>query len=247
MGPLLESIQACLNAGLAFLYPEICQVCSNARATPAESYVCSACRGKIRFIDPPFCQRCGLPFEGAITQAFECSNCRDSELAFSYARAAVFARDTALDLIHRFKYQRALWFEPLLAGLLIDRAVSGLAENSWDMIVPVPLHPTKQREREFNQAQRLAARLSRATGIPLATRLVRRVLPTRTQTLLSREERQANVRNAFAIRPHQHLDGERIVLVDDVLTTGATTSACAKTLLSAGAAEVCVWTVARGV
>ena len=98
------------------------------------------------------------------------------------------------------------------------------------MIVPVPLHPTKQREREFNQAERLASRLGAATRIPVNNRLLQRVVPTRTQTQLSRQERLVNVRNAFAMRAGQRLNGERIVLVDDVFTTGATTSACARVL-----------------
>jgi len=113
--------------------------------------------------------------------------------------------------------------------------------------VPIPLHATKEREREFNQAERLARRLSRATGIPVARGLVRRVVATRTQTRLSREERIANVRHAFAMGKGKRLDGERIVLLDDVFTTGATSSACARVLRAAGAGEVCVWTVARGI
>jgi competence protein ComFC len=247
MGAWLQSLQDSVNAGLAFLYPETCQLCGVTRATVAQSFICADCRKGVRFIEPPICDRCGFPFQGAISQPFECANCRDANLQFSHARSAVFARETVLDVIHRYKYQRAFWFEPFLAELLISRAAPELARVEWDKIIPVPLHPTKQREREFNQAERLARHLSRATGVPLCTSLVRRVLATRTQTLLSREERRANVRGAFRIRGSQRLNGDRIVLVDDVLTTGATTSACAKTLLTAGASEVCVWTVARGV
>jgi ComF family protein len=157
------------------------------------------------------------------------------------------AHDIARDVIHRYKYNRALWFEPFLADLLIRQAKPELAEEQWDLIVPVPLYPAKEREREFNQADRLARRLSRATGIALNNKLLRRVVATRTQTLLSREERMANVKNAFSIRGARQLKGERIVLVDDVFTTGATTSACAKALAAAGAGDVCVWTVARGI
>ena len=149
--------------------------------------------------------------------------------------------------VARHKYQRALWFEPFLADLLICVAVPVLGQQKPSMIVPVPLHPTKQREREFNQAERLARRLSAAMQIPVNNRLLRRVVPTRTQTQLNRQERLANVHNAFAMRSGQRLNGERIVLVDDVLTTGATTSACARVLRAAGSGEVCVWTVARGV
>ena len=247
MNNFIESLAGWVNSGLSFFYPELCQTCLQNRATPAEGFVCTDCRGQIRWIRPPFCQCCGLPFEGAITTTFNCGNCRDLEPNFTQARAAVVSSDTVREIIHRYKYQRALWFEPFLAGLLIQAAAPQLAGQGWNRIIPVPLHPTREREREFNQAERLAARLSAATDIPLLKGLVQRNVPTPTQTKLTREERRANVRRAFSIARKQKLEGERIVLVDDVLTTGATTSACAAVLLAAGAAEVCVWTVARGI
>ena len=244
---MAESIGSWLNAGLALVYPEVCQLCGTTRATPAEGFVCAGCRAKVRFIERPFCERCGRPYQGEITGEFECPNCCDRELYFRQARSAVVACELMLEVIHRYKYSRSLWFEPFLADLLIGMAKSELAKEKWDFIVPVPLYPAKQREREFNQAERLAKRLSAATQIPVNKRLLRRVRPTYTQTVLSREEREENVRNAFAMRGGRRLNGERIVLLDDVLTTGATTSACAKVLRGAGASEVCVWTVARGI
>jgi ComF family protein len=239
-----------LEAGLALFYPERCRLCEGERATAKEGYVCGRCRlGRdgVRLIRPPLCERCGLPFEGAVTTAFECHNCRELELHFSRARAAVVARGVVLEVIHRYKYHRALWFEPFLADLLVEQAVPALSEARWDSLVPIPLHPVRRRGREFNQAERLAQHLSVAAGIPLNARLLRRVEPTRTQTQLTRAERTANMHRAFALYPHQPVRRQRLVLVDDVLTTGATASACAKVLLAGGAAEVCVWTVARGV
>ncbi len=247
MNRFARAVNGWLNAALGLFYPEICQLCGLARATVGESYVCAGCRARVRFIEPPFCERCGLPYQGAITTRFECANCRDMELAFRFARSAVVTGDTLLGILHRYKYQRALWFEPFLAELLIARAKPELSTEHWDFIVPIPLHPAKKREREFNQAERLAARLSAATGIRMNNRLLKRILPTRSQTLLSRQERLANVRNAFAMRDANRLNGQRIVVLDDVLTTGATANACAKVLLAAGAGEVCVWTVARGI
>jgi ComF family protein len=231
---------------LAFFYPEVCQNCGVERATVGDGFVGPGCRRQVKFIEPPFCERCGLPYEGDITAPFECSNCRELELHFSRARSAVAARGLVLDILHRYKYQRALWCEPFLAGLLARKAVPALQEQEWDLIVPVPLHSLKHHEREFNQAERLARRLSAATRIPLAPRLLRRVTPTRTQTQLSRAQRAANVRGAFALGNGASPKGQRIVLVDDVLTTGATTSACARVLKAGGATDVCVWTVARG-
>jgi competence protein ComFC len=236
-----------LNVALALIYPEACQLCECERASAADGYVCPKCSRGVRFIRPPFCQRCGLPFDGDLTGPFECANCLDLKLHFSSARSAVAARGVVLEAIHRFKYRRALWFEPFLAGLLVREAGPVLRDGRWDWIVPVPLHPTKQREREFNQAERLAARLGAATGIPVQQRLLKRVLPTLTQTRLTREQRADNVRNAFVLRVPRRLGGRRIVLLDDVFTTGATTNACARVLRAAGAGEVCVWTVARGI
>lgn len=238
-----------LDAVLGFFYPDICQFCGQQRASASEGYVCGRCwsrEGGVRFIRPPLCERCGLPYEGDITHEFECGNCREMELHFRYARAAVAAQGLVLEAIHRYKYQSALWVEAFLAGLLVKEAAPVIAREGWDAIIPVPLHPMKQREREFNQSERLARHLGRATGLPVNTRLLTRALPTRTQTRLSRAERAANVRHAFALRDGCRLDGKRVVLVDDVLTTGATTSACALTLRKAGASDVCVWTVARG-
>jgi competence protein ComFC len=246
-GAFVECITGWLNAAVGLVYPEICQLCAAARATPAEGFVCVGCRARVRFVERPFCERCGRPYEGEITTTFECPNCREGELHFGKARSAVVACKLMLEVIHRYKYQRALWAEPFLAGLLVGRAQPELATEKWDLIVPVPLYPAKQREREFNQAERLAKRLSVATGIPADRRLLRRVRPTCSQTFLKRPEREENVRGAFAMQGQRRLNGERIVLLDDVLTTGATTSACAKVLRAAGASEVCVWTVARGI
>ena len=240
------AFQRWADVALGFLYPEMCQICGRERAKVGDGFVGPDCRTQVRFIRPPFCQRCGLPFPGDLTTPFECENCREMDLHFSSARSAVAARGPVLEAIHRYKYQRALWFEPFLADLLIQEAGPVLLPDKWDYIVPVPLHPLKQREREFNQAERLARRLGLALKIPVQTRLLKRSVPTRTQTLLSRPERAANVRRAFALREPRRLGGARIVLLDDVLTTGATTSACARVLRAAGAADVCVWTVARG-
>jgi ComF family protein len=235
-----------LNAGLAFFYPEACQICGHRRASPRQGLVCADCWAQVHFIQPPFCKHCGLPFEGDLTTPFECVNCRELELHFCSARSAVAARGVVLEVIHRYKYRRALWFEPFLADLLARQAAPVLQTAGWNLIVPVPLHPARMREREFNQAERLANHLGAALRIPVNKNLLRRVVPTRTQTLLTRQQRADNVRNAFVMRDHRRLPARRVIVVDDVFTTGATTSACARVLLAAGADEVCVWTVARG-
>lgn len=243
---LAETLQNRLDAGLAFFYPETCQICKMEHATAREGFVCRQCQAQVQFIKPPYCERCGLPYPGDLTTPFECTNCREMELHFNYARSAVVAHSVVREAIHRYKYQRALWFEAFLADLFLRQALPALRGQSWDYVVPIPLHPVKYREREFNQAEHLAAQLSIHAKIPLNTNLLRRVRQTATQTRLTRQERAANMRGAFAASSGAHLDGEGIILVDDVFTTGATASACAQVLRAFGAGDVCVWTVARG-
>lgn len=238
--------QSVLNTTLGLFYPEVCALCQDEPAAAEAGFVGAKCRQFVQYVRPPFCKRCGLPFEGDLTTSFECNNCREMELFFSSARAAVVAKTIVLEAIHHYKYSRALWFENFLAGLLLGEAVPVLRGQKWNFIVPVPLHPLKKREREFNQAELLAAQLSRAARIPLNTRLLRRVKPTATQTLLRRDQRADNMRGAFTVFDGAKLNGQKIVLVDDVFTTGATTNDCARALRAAGAGDVCVWTVARG-
>ncbi len=243
----IESLSSWAEAGLGLLYPEVCQLCGEGRAGAADGYVCEACQQRVMFIKPPFCRVCGSPRAGAITHDFQCASCRDLDLQFAWARSSVLLSGPVEEAIHRYKYNRQMWFEGFLARLLVREAMPVLRTARWDVIVPVPLHPLKRREREFNQAERLARRLGKASGLPVAGRLLQRIKATQTQTRLSRTERVENVHGAFALRRPISLRGQHCLVVDDVFTTGSTTSECARVLRQAGAVEVSVWTVARGV
>ena len=233
------------DAALSFIYPDVCQLCGAHRATQRDGYVCGDCRSDVRFIEAPFCDCCGLPFQGDISGTFECSNCCEMELHFVSARSAVMARGRVLEAIHHYKYDGQLWFEEFLAELFIRGARAWFGEHRAHALVPVPLFPVKERERGFNQAERLARRLGAVVNVPVRTDLLRRVQPTPSQTHLSRTQRADNMRSAFALRRDERFNSATLVLIDDVFTTGATTSACAKLLTKAGAARVIVWTVAR--
>ena len=128
---IAASVRPWIDASLALLYPTACQLCGEQRVTPAEGFVCAACRSKVRFIQPPFCKRCGLPYEGDITAPFECANCLDLKLHFSSARSAVATGKVILDVIHRYKYQKALWFEPFLAEVFLREAAPVLRNGQW--------------------------------------------------------------------------------------------------------------------
>jgi ComF family protein len=226
------------------VYPRNCQFC----ATPLEEHdpgvVCPVCLAKAKRIEPPFCQRCALPFDGKLPEPFECGYCKDLKLHFTRAVAACRAEGIVRDCIHRFKYNREMYFELHLADWLIGAGRRWIDWQKVDGILPVPLYPRKERQREFNQAERLASRLGQAVNVPVLPRLLRRVKETGTQTRLDAATRRANVRDAFVAQP---VTGKRLVIVDDVFTTGATLDSCARILSKEGAQDVLALTVARGV
>jgi len=166
-------------------------------------------------------------------------------LKFDFAQSAVIANDLLRDVIHRYKYNRELWFEPFLGGLLLDAMRDGMRDTDWDALVPVPLYPVKLREREFNQSVRLSRWLAGRLGVPVWDGCLKRIRSTPTQTALSRSKRIANVKGAFVVKRSESVKNRSLIIIDDVLTTGATTSACADALRKAGASRIAVWTVAR--
>lgn len=240
------TLKTALDAALSFFYPEVCQVCLQARATPAEGYLCSHCAAQAQPIRPPWCDVCGQAFAGHITGVFICADCRATPPKFDYARSVMVFDGPVREAIHQWKYQQAFWLERRLADWFVTAAAPALRAGDWHAIIPVPLHPVKESERGFNQAERLARPLGHATGLPLNIRALNRVKHTVSQTRLSRAERAANLRGAFAVARGVRLSGARLVLVDDVMTTGATLNAAATALRQAGAEAVCAWTLARG-
>lgn len=239
-----EALRTGAEALLGVIYPEVCCVCGKRPAGPLEHYVCRRCTAGIQFVKSPFCELCGRPFPGTSSVSFECFNCKGVELWYESARSVVLAQDGMLQAIHLFKYNRAMWLEPFLARLFVEGAAPALVDFGADLVMPVPLYPAKERERGFNQSERLAAALGDALAVRLDRKVLRRRTPTPTQTHLDRPQRQANVKDAFVADPIPVID-RRIVLVDDVFTTGATTNECARVLMRAGAKAVRVWTLAR--
>lgn len=173
-------------------------------------------------------------------------NCGDREFSFEFATAAYRSRGVVRDLIHQFKYNRRVHLRHLLGRMMAEGFCDPrLARLRPEAIVPVPLHPSRERDREFNQAELLATLAGRRVGLPVENCL-QRTRYTLTQTHFHREERFGNLEGAFVIRPGARIDGKVLALVDDVLTTGSTAEACALALREAGAAAVVVITVARG-
>jgi len=239
---MLEKIRAALD----LIYPRNCQFCTAPLLEQERGVICATCLALAKRIEPPFCRRCSLPFAGKLDDQIECGYCHDLKFHFSRAVAACRATGLVRDCIHRLKYKRELYYLQHLASWLID---AGKARVNWQMveaIVPVPLHPAKQRSREFNQAELLARQLGLEFNKPVITNAVRRVKETQTQTKLDAHARRVNLRGAF-VPGRGTVAGLGIVLVDDVFTTGATLDSCARILSDQGAANIMALTVARGV
>jgi ComF family protein len=229
------------------LLPPRCLACGGGVET--QGALCAACWQGISFLGAPHCIRCGLPFPYDAGTGAECANCIAHPPAYGRARAVFAYDDHSRRLILAFKHADKLHGMPSFGQWLARSGAELMAEA--DLIAPVPLHWTRLFRRRFNQSAMLAQATVTAWGDRPAPRfapdlLVRR-RRTRSQGHLSRLQRAENVRGAFALKPGADVTGRRVLLVDDVLTTGATLDACTRVLKRAGAAEVDVLTLARAV
>lgn len=191
----------------------------------------------------PFCARCGAPFDLPVEEGTLCGACLDQEPVFTAARSALIYDDFSKPLILRLKHADRLHPVPALANWMVR--AGGDMWGQVDVIVPVPLHRWRLLKRRYNQAALLAQAIGKQTGKPVSVDLLRRVRSTASQGHFSRKERAANVAKAFTVKKGAEITGKRIVLVDDVLTSGATVNECASILFKAGAASVFVLTLAR--
>ncbi len=236
-----------IKAAVGLVYPRNCQFCETPLDEAERGVICGVCLGRVKFIAPPRCEKCSLPFMGAISDTFQCGYCRDKKFAFDRTVCACRNEELVLDCVHRLKYGRQMYFAQHLTDWLVGATRRQIDWPMVDVIVPVPLHPRKKRHRGFNQAEVLAEALGEAFGVRVDRRGLRRVKDTVTQTALDATARAHNLRDAFVASGVAAFAGKRVVLVDDVFTTGATLDACAKVLRVAGAERITVAAVARGV
>jgi len=235
-----------LDIVLETVFPADCEVCAAALPLAHGSCLCASCRDGIRPLADPLCAACGAPLAAADAPA-SCPGCLRHPPAFTSARAAALYLPAATGLnalaraIQALKYRGRRNVAHALGVLLAERYP--FAPGA--LLVPVPLHVTRLRARGFNQAVLLARVLARRRGLAVAPRLLVRTRPTTAQAGLPAAERRRNLRDAFAVRAGARLPDRPIVLIDDVLTTGATADACARALVAAGAPRVDVYTVGR--
>ena len=228
---------------LTLFFPRCCLVCGC--VIDDGGAICPDCWGQFNFIAAPLCARCGYPFPHPVADGAICGACTREAPPYASARAVLVYDAASRDLVLSFKYADRTRYAVAFGTWLHRAGKPALARA--DVIAPVPLHRLRLLRRRYNQSLLLARALSRASGCPLIPDLLVRTRNTPTQGRLSRSARRRNVRRAFAIRKAAAaaVVGKSILLVDDVLTTGATVEACTRILLDGGVSEVHVLTLAR--
>ena len=211
------------------------------------SHFCELCRSDLVPICSPFCLECGIPFVSKEGDNHTCWECLTEKKYFRKARAFGVYDGSLMEAIHVFKYGKKAVVSTPLVALLRDTFYHFWGRDNVDLLIPVPLHIKRLRERGFNQAHLLITKWARQDQIPFDGLALSRSRWTQPQTALSRKERKRNIRNAFSVENPERIRGKKILLVDDVYTTGSTVNECAKVLMTAGAEWVDVLTLARAV
>ncbi|MDD2236990.1 MAG: ComF family protein [Kiritimatiellae bacterium] len=232
---------------LDILYPRTCEGCgSGLRDAGDGQYLCWECMAQASIIQPPYCIRCGQPVTGMIDHDYCCHACMRKPPFFDIARSCVLHEGVMREILMTFKYRDGLWLTRDLLRFMSACLSCDFNVPSADGFIFVPMHHQKKRERGFNQAELLARGLAKTFHKPLYTRFLKRNRLTSTQTKLTANQRRSNVQGVFSTRWARWLEGKWLILIDDVMTTGATANECARTLKKAGAARVDVLTFARG-
>ena len=236
-----------LSAIVDLIFPPCCPICKRRGESFHPPRLCPQCQGEVKLIVSPLCTICGLPFTAGEGEDHLCGDCLTERRYFTTARAVGIYQGTLQKAIPMFKYRMNTPLIKTLGDILITNCERLLNPFAYDLLIPVPLHRSRLRERGFNQALILVREVENKIHLPLDYLNLQRIRDTQPQTSLKEKERKKNVRGAFGLREEQKVKGKTILLVDDVYTTGATVNECSRVLKKAGAKRVDVLTLARAV
>ncbi len=231
---------------LDVFFPASCLHCGDAVEDSDFGHLCRACGRELFLAKPPTCTTCGFPFFGILAGPQSCPHCAELDPVFERGKTLFLAKGPGRSIVHELKYHSGFYAFKDLSRML--RSSPHYVEYlKGSTLIPVPLHPTKLRERGYNQSERIARYLSGEIGDCPTKCLLQRVKYTQTQTRLNREARHRNVKNAFALAPDAVvIPHQTYILIDDVFTTGSTLDACAAVLRQAGARQIKVATLGHG-
>jgi ComF family protein len=227
------------------IFPPQCLGCAEILHPFNGQIFCPVCNDKIIFINGSICSICGTTFPDSPAENHLCGDCLEKRPYFSYARAVFSYEDIILNAIHQFKYKSNISTGEMLASFMADFSFPDIDFNDYSLIIPVPLHVKRLRERGFNQSLMLARAIGKKRLIPVNFSLLKKHKFTLTQTGSNKKERKQNIKGAFEVSEKKIITGKNMIIIDDVYTTGATVNECAKTLIKAGAKKVSVLTLAR--
>lgn len=240
-----------IETALMFLYPAQCRgTCDTPLGLEPVPYFCSACWTQMQFVEPPWCEMCGTPLLSASSSDADesevCDACAKAPPRYGKLRTIAFYEETLQQAIHLFKFEKRTALAKPLIQLMLAHLPDDCRIEDYDFILPIPIHKKRMRERGFNQSILLAEGIAKAKGVPIATDIFVRDKNTKAQSSLAgREARQENIIDAFKLRKPKSVFGKRLLLIDDVFTTGATIREAVKELWNAGPGEIDVLTLAR--
>ncbi|MCX8161005.1 MAG: ComF family protein [Candidatus Saccharicenans sp.] len=229
------------------VFPSFCRLCGRALGEPGEKVICGCCLERVEVHRGPVCPVCGRFYQQAAAAGHSCGQCLEQSPPFSWHRSLGPYAGRLKEIILLFKYKDCeILSRPLASIAYRHFAAQGLFDG-LDLIVPVPLHRKREKQRGFNQAELLGRALSDLSGVPMLAGVLIKARNTPAQVSLEAAERERNLRGAFEVRKPGKVAGRITLLVDDVFTTGSTLRECAGELLRAGAREVRALTMARAV
>jgi len=237
---LASQLQGMYETAITFLYPAECRVCEGFLAVTSMPYICADCWRDIQFLEPPWCDICGTPGVNGL-----CDTCAISPPRYGQLRTVAVYQTTLQQAVQLFKFEKKKGLAGHLIQLINAHVPVDCAVATYDFILPIPIHKKRLRERGFNQATLLAKGIAQTEGVPVLTDTLVRHRHTVAQSSLDSAARQQNIVGAFEVRNPDIISGKRLLVIDDVFTTGATIREAVSELWTADPAEIDVLTLAR--